>query len=294
MGNVRRHKKIGLFLLGMLLWLGCTACAGSASASDLPELTQEAVEEGRSLVDIRLPEASGVTVFSQGGFDVDASNVQDGYVMVRGEETDRRIKVSVSLGDEQYYYNLPTDGQWVTLPLQMGSGTYTVRVLEQVEGSRYAQVLSAGVSVSLKDEQTPFTYPGLYVDYDRETDAVAWSFVLCRDLGGDGEKMDILYQYVIENIRYDTQKARTVQSGYVPVMDETLWSGQGICFDTASLFTGMLRAQGIPTRLVFGYISPGDEYHAWSQIWLDGEWVFRDATLGSASSKKEYSPTGDY
>ena len=40
---------------------------------------------------------------------------------------------------------------------------------------------------------------------------------------------------MITNISYDEEKARTVESGYLPDVDETLESGKGICFDYAAL-----------------------------------------------------------
>ena len=41
-------------------------------------------------------------------------------------------------------------------------------------------------------------------------------------------------------------------------------TGKGICFDYASLAAAMLRSQGIPAKVIFGYVSPNDLYHAWN------------------------------
>ncbi|MBQ2582903.1 MAG: transglutaminase domain-containing protein, partial [Erysipelotrichaceae bacterium] len=68
---------------------------------------------------------------------------------------------------------------------------------------------------------------------------------------------------------YDKAKAESVQSGYLPDPDETLATGKGICFDYASLTASMLRSQGIPTKLIFGYVSPNDVYHAWNMIYTE-------------------------
>lgn len=46
----------------------------------------------------------------------------------------------------------------------------------------------------------------------------------------------------------------------------------GICFDYASLGAAMLRSVGIPARIVTGYVSPNDFYHAWIMVYIDGTW----------------------
>ena len=79
-------------------------------------------------------------------------------------------------------------------------------------------------------------------------------------------------KYLIENIKYDKEKASTVENGYMPDPDETLRSGKGICFDYAALMTGMLRSQGVPCKLVVGYA--GTAYHAWISVWTqEAGWV---------------------
>jgi hypothetical protein len=36
----------------------------------------------------------------------------------------------------------------------------------------------------------------------------------------------------------------------------------------------MLRSQGIPTKLIFGYVSPNDVYHAWNMFYTpETGWV---------------------
>ena len=84
-----------------------------------------------------------------------------------------------------------------------------------------------------------------------------------------------IYQWVVDNITYDHDKAAQLASatGYVPDPDATLASGTGICFDYASLGAAMLRSLGIPCQVITGYVSPDDVYHAWNMVYIDGEWV---------------------
>ena len=98
--------------------------------------------------------------------------------------------------------------------------------------------------------------------------------------------------------QYDYNKAATVQSGYLPDLDQVLAEKKGICFDYAAVMTAMLRSQGIPTRLVVGYA--GDVYHAWINtfipqtgwiegvIYFDGEtWKMMDPTFASSAKQSK-------
>ena len=93
-----------------------------------------------------------------------------------------------------------------------------------------------------------------------------------------------VFDYICENVVYDKEKAQAVQTttGYMPVLDDTLRTGKGICFDYASLVAGMLRSQGIPTKMVFGDVSPDDIYHAWNMFYTEETgWVTVKASVSA-------------
>ena len=55
---------------------------------------------------------------------------------------------------------------------------------------------------------------------------------------------------------------------------------RGVCRDYATLFAGMARVAGIPTRLAGGIVYGEGKffYHAWAECWI-GEWIPVDPTL---------------
>lgn len=60
----------------------------------------------------------------------------------------------------------------------------------------------------------------------------------------------------------------------------TLLARQGVCRDYAHLSVALLRAMGVPARLVAVYapgLSPMD-FHAVAEAWVDGRWCVVDAT----------------
>lgn len=112
-------------------------------------------------------------------------------------------------------------------------------------------------------------------------------------------KPGITHEYVTENYVYDTEKAQSVKSGYLPDLDKVYKAKKGICFDYSALLAAMLRSQGIPCRMLTGYV-PEQQYHAWNEIYTQEEgwvtkvlyfngkkWELTDSTFGAAALTNE-------
>ncbi len=201
-----------------------------------------------------------------GSVKIDLSAVSDGYVAVSAK-SEKRLKFQVVCGNITYNYDIASDGKPSVFPLQSGNGSYRFRVMENVTGSKYAEVYAAECNVELSDEFQPFLRPNDYVSYTKDSDCVKEAQRLADSSGDALELVSAVYKYVTSHIKYDTAKAETVKSGYMSDPDETMRSGKGICFDYASLAAAMLRSQGIPTKEIFGYVSPDDLYHAWNMFY---------------------------
>ena len=244
------------------------------------------------------PVASGTAVEKNSKAVIDYSNTKDGYVMANfTASTNKRLKVRVAGPATTYNYDLPA-GAWNTFPLSDGNGNYTVTVFENTTGSKYAKVLAASFKVSLSDEFAPFIRPNQYVDYGVAPNTVKQAQTLAGSVSDPLKKVEKIYDYVVKNLTYDYQKAETVKSGYLPVLDTVLSAKKGICFDYAALMTGMLRSQGVPCKLVVGYA--GQAYHAWVSVWtaetgwIDGAiyfdgstWQRMDPTFASSSNSSD-------
>ncbi|MDE6168718.1 MAG: transglutaminase domain-containing protein, partial [Acetatifactor sp.] len=210
---------------------------------------------------VRVPTASGTVTYDNDIVSVDASNVGNGYVMIKYTGSVNKIKVQISRGDLTYTYDLNARDAYEVFPLSEGDGTYSVKVFENVSGKQYSQAFSQDVEVSLEDQFEPFLYPNQYVNFTQESDAVQRAAEMAAGAENDLGIVDAVYNYVIDNLTYDTEKAENVQSGYLPDVDQVLAAGKGICFDYAALMVSMLRSQDIPAKLVVGYT--GSVYHAW-------------------------------
>ena len=193
--------------------------------------------------------------------------------MVKYNGTNEKVKLQITCPDQSCYTYLISDrGAYDTFPLTAGNGSYALQVLENVAGDTYTVSLAQSINVSIEDEFLPFLYPNQYVNFHTDSKAVSKGSDLAKDTYSDLDVVQNIYNYVIKNISYDTEKAQNVSYGYVPDIDDTLSSKKGICFDYAALMTSMLRSQNIPTKLEVGY--SGDAYHAWISTYIDDKgWV---------------------
>lgn len=285
------------WVLALLLLL--SGCGAPVQTVDIEEEAVALSDAPAPAVGVVLePEAPGLLEARCDEAVVDYSHTEDGYVMVRFTgETEKRLKVRIKGPKTTYTYNLPLDA-WTVFPLSDGNGSYQAVVYKNTSGSKYATVMTAKFEVALKDEFAPFLRPNQYVDYTDAVDTVAKAADLCQGLTHPLAKVAAVYDFVVDTLHYDYDKAATVKSGYLPVLDEVLAEEKGICFDYAALMTAMLRSQEIPCKLVVGYA--GSTYHAWISVWteengwidgaifFDGEhWKRMDPTFASSSERSE-------
>jgi transglutaminase-like putative cysteine protease len=200
-----------------------------------------------------VPSADGTNVFSNSCVSIDASHITEGYIMADYLGESPKVKLQIIGPDYMTYtYDLNADNYEV-FPLSAGSGDYMIGVYENVDGNQYATVFSENVTVEISAPMNAFLYPNQYVKFDSTYQVVSTAKDLVAGAHDDLEAINYIYNYVIENITYDYEKAQTVESSYVPEVDTILASKTGICLDYAAVMASMLRSQRIPTRLEVGY-----------------------------------------
>lgn len=247
-----------------------------------------------------VPIASGNVVYSNEFASVDASNVDEGYVVVTYIGESNKVKLQITGPDETTYtYSLNVDTPTEEVfPLQAGDGEYLVNVYENIEKNQYTMVFTQPIEVALNNEFKPFLYPNQYVTFDKDKKAISLGAELAYSCDSDLDVVSAVYNYVINNIVYDYEEAESVQSGYLPDIDEVIETKKGICLDYAALMTSMLRSQSIPTRMEVGYA--GTAYHAWlstyiedigwvnGMIQFDGKtWSLMDPTFASTTDTEK-------
>ena len=205
-------------------------------------------------------------------------------------ETDARLKLQVLKDGNSIAYNLKGDGSNEDFSLQYGSGEYTARIMQNVKDDEYVVVTSKTFDVALTNEEGVYlnSIQNVNWNYDK-TPVQDVRYIVSTSLAGleDAKLLsgcsNELYQYVTENIQYDSAKVFNLMYDYLPDIEKTYIEGSGICYDYASLYAAMLRSIGIPTKLVKGYTAENpDVYHAWNEVYINGEWIIIDTTLDAS------------
>ena len=235
------------------------------------------------------PEAPGEAETRCSEAVIDYSHCEEGYIMAQYfGETDKRLKILVKGPTTTYSYNLPL-GEWTVFPLSDGNGIYQVGLYRNTTGTKYAKLMVAEFEVALQDEFAPFLRPNQYVNYVDAPDTMEMGETLCAGLEHPLDKVAAVYDFVVDHLSYDHEKAAQVQSGYLPVLDQVLSEGKGICFDYAALMAAMLRSQQVPCKLVVGYA--GSVYHAWISVWTEENGWIDGVVFFDGHSWKRMDPT---
>lgn len=197
-------------------------------------------------------------------FVIDYSETSKGHVSIRClNEGKSKIKIQVEGPNNTYTYDF-SEKEEQTFPLGDGNGEYRLQILENVKDKKYTVVLSADFPVELEDEFAPFIESNEFVNYKDSSELRNQAKRILKDIDDPVQKAEVVYEYVMKNKTYDH------------------------FFDYASLITGMLRSQNVPTKLVVG--NDGSAYHVWISVWTeDGEW--NEGTIYFDSKTWKYQGT---
>ena len=294
--RLQRLSAAGFICAICILCCGC-GNQGSDDSSEKPDYVP-------GQVNVLTPEFGEEDILEADPVKLDFSHADQGYFMgiLSGEGEKINLQVTGPDGIE-YKYFLEEPDTYTAFPLTAGSGEYAIVGYQNIGGDQYVSLLSYAISVELESSFLPFLYPNQYVDFTSDSEAVRLAGELSADCESDLDALTAIYSYVTEHITYDDEKAATVETGYLPDIDETLESGKGICFDYAALTVSMLRSLSIPARLNIGY--SGDIRHAWVDVYIESagwvrhavefsgnEWEMMDPTYAAAIGSDEL--TNDY
>ena len=232
--------------------------------------------------------SQGYDVWQNGNLTADVSNISEGYFMARvTQATSKKMKLRVVSGGTTLDYDLPNTGEYIVVPLQLGSGSYSVLLYQNTSGKKYAQAGEIYFYAALNREDVAFLYPNQYVNYTILSEAVAEADRLCEGKS-EQEAYETVCRYMKTNFVYDYVKAITIKAGKLPDIDGSFEKKMGVCQDLSAIMCCLLRTQGITARLIIGYAD--SSYHAWVVSTINGEREFFDPTAElNAIKAKEYS-----
>lgn len=180
---------------------------------------------------------------------------------------------------------------------------FTLYRKDRISQTRSYQVKSyINVPLELSIEQSALTQ-NLVLPQESNDKLFAYGQSLRQEYQDDKAIIQqVLTQFNQENYRYTLRPPPLINNSLAQFYFETR---AGFCEHYASSFTFLMRAAGIPARLVLGYL--GGEYnqagnyysvyqrdaHAWSEVWLAGQgWVRIDPTAAVHPERVEqgFSP----
>ena len=215
-------------------------------------------------------------------------------------------RISLANGSETYLnVFLPVSGGYQTVSeyLVTGVDNYTIEnnnewseLTAAVPANNSEVIITISYSVILKRNAQPwdgevldmFTAPQQYVDSDNEK-----IIAIAEQLRGncDYETARNILRYTHKTIRSPSRNSNRVNTAQLSA-SELLENPVGVCGDYAILMTALLRAGGIPARMISGLTlevyrlrkaadwSHRGTSHAWVEFFADGKWHFADPTWG--------------
>uniref|UniRef100_A0A8W8ND31 Transglutaminase-like domain-containing protein n=1 Tax=Magallana gigas TaxID=29159 RepID=A0A8W8ND31_MAGGI len=123
---------------------------------------------------------------------------------------------------------------------------------------------------------------------------------LLKPANSDSKKARVIFIWIADNIRYNTEGYFSGQYGGTDA-ESVLLSGTSVCSGYANLFEALCTIAGLPVKVIsgfskgFGY-SPEDKFtpmkktdHAWNAVRIDGHWRFVECTWGAGFLDKNNS-----
>lgn len=221
---------------------------------------------------------ANIVTAPDGAVSIDVGSCPQGVVLVKVNTPpdDKRWKGIIRGPSGTYQYDLLQRGSWEGVPLQLGTGAYTLTVYEQVSGTSYTPRMAHTFNVALASSLSPYLTSSIIVSFSSSSPSTSRAASLVSGKATQVARIEAIYLWVVQNISYDRVLAASITSGtiktYIPNPDTTMSTRKGICYDYAALMAAMLRSQGIPTRLIMGQVPQG--YHAWNEVYIAGTgWV---------------------
>jgi len=222
--------------------------------------------------------------------------------------SDNTVNIALPIkGNNSHQYTItlePHNQRWLfALDLPYYSAPNTIRLSDQTLSSRWP--VRRRFQYSLKSYLSYTTGPlwewesaALQLPRDRNPEAVALAHKWRAASANPAQYVDLALNYFRN--RDFSYTLNPPPLGHEPIDDFLFRTRKGYCEHYASAFAFLMRAAGIPARIVAGYLggelNPYGEYlivrqsdaHVWVEVWMSGKgWVRTDPTFAVAPQRVE-------
>ena len=287
---------------------------------DLGTITSEGVISLKDMIpteeEILLTNNNGV--YSNKFVSINTNTASEGYIIVENfDERAYNLGVYISTNvindlDNNSCYTWISDMEGkssIKVPLTYGVTEYNITVVTSMTyeptgtecSSKKAVLTFKPTTVS---ETGPFLFSAGEVIYDENMMFIKKAEEIAATCSNDFEKVEKIQAWITSYISYKKEED-TPMVVYQCDLEKIYNRKTGVCYDYAVVLAAMLRSQGIPCRLVFGYYDGAghvwtevyvnsDGVHAADNVYLEGKkWSRVEATLSGANGSKEFINESD-
>lgn len=193
-------------------------------------------------------------------------------------KSEKALKIGITYNNQTQYYDGINNQNYL---LDQGNGEYKITLYENVRGLEYKTIEKTTTNVKLapKESINLYTLSTYDAQFQNNDEVVELTNQICKMYKSKSVKMKLIKRYIEKNIAYDYELEEDIINKnitkYIPNPSETLKNKKGICYERASLFAAMCRSQGIPCKIIKGYVN--GKYHAWNSVYISNKW--RDIDL---------------
>ncbi len=218
---------------------------------------------------------------------VNLENVNQGIVSVKyTQKSDKKIKLIIEKDSKSVVHDIKKIDEFEDFALTFGNGKYVALVYRNIKDNKYELLQEKSFTLNIEDPNTVYLRSTQEISFKEEDEPIRYIKEKTKDIEDPFEKIAKIHQYIVSHITYDREKARIIEKGYQPNINDTFRTNTGICYDYSVLFAAMARSLGIETKLVKGYANYAPTtYHAWNQVLINGEWVTIDTTYDASLNK---------
>lgn len=252
--------------------------------------------------------ASSIKEYSTGNFKLDTTSTNSSEVRLTGTADSNVTDIVVELTSKCYNDSSKKCINYKTYSLSDGKIDEVIRLMEG-EGDYSIKVYPYNVvkdivyfgKVQNTDTRTIYELPSATVQSDNP-ELVSLANKIIKTATTDMEKAKAIHDWVAKNIAYDTDdyfnNLNRSQDAF-----STFKRKMAICQGYADLNAALLRAVGIPTKIIIGIglgygmpnswdnVDKNANNHAWNEALVDGKWIVIDTTwdAGGINSNKQFN-----
>lgn len=264
--------------------------------SDWSEVTVESSQNSAALTQIstsvhQLANKNSGTIDSENAY----TQIADAAAFVRSQMTNRQTSIALS------YLNVSSEDE----KIDIAQGIFDEAIAETGAGNqgdylrwqygRYSCDIQ-GYWYANDDGTRTYQYKLLYTFVYNTTAAQEQTLnsklnsvleSLDLDEATDYQKVRRIYEYICDNVSYDTAAENDSTKGKYTAYN-ALVEGKAVCQGYAVLLYRMLREEGISARVIGGIAEESGEEHSWNIVRMGDKYYYLDTTWDAGKSHDAY------